>query len=107
MSLLFCISPVSNVQANNFDNFSNSLKDFGKQSIRMSLLNFSEFNSSQPQVNYFIECEEGTTANLCCAYWDVTYTVSFGIFISVECETGGKFKCEDCPEDDPVKDEPG
>jgi len=56
--------------------------------------------------NYSSSCE-GESANVHCSYWNVSYEVGL-IWTSVECETGGDFKCEEgeCPcDEDEVQEE--
>lgn len=38
----------------------------------------------------------GVLANKCCPIWNVKYSVNPTSGVTVECSTGGPYKCEDC-----------
>lgn len=70
--------------------------------------------SSTPEVSTCSEiilmeddCSVGGLANMCCPYWNVSVSIRWLRF-SIDCSTGGDFKCkDDCNSDAEEIEEPG
>ena len=80
------------------EKYSSNYNDLGKEGVVISFDSFVENDKDFNIKNLVTNCEPGGLPSLCCPYWDMK--ISWGFTgPTIECNTGGEFKCKEENED--------